>query len=203
MSLQKLGRKPKSDRKCQSKPASIDSPKPRFIPTPYDPNIDGGLEPPVEAEREVQDGVPGDLPGKNPYDNLLGNKVRSFKEAKEREELKAIMGDKAAQLKIATQAAQLAYDKERLDLDVKRGELITKTEQEAMLSVLVSSFRELLRLSIYECALRLPATEREVAVERVTTGSHNALSALGAAIMEKKSLADANAAMQEAFRGDE
>jgi predicted transcriptional regulator len=140
------------------------------------------------------------LPGQNDYDDIVTAGSFSFAEAKQREEVKALMGEKALQLKIATQTAQLAYDKEKIEVDARRGELITKEESKQRIAVLVSAFNELLRMVICDAGVKFNPLERELLVETLSSKSNDAMGLLADAVASRKNMEQISVILQSAFR---
>lgn len=142
------------------------------------------------------------LPGENTYDDAVSKGKIDYQTAKVREEV-TLVNERLAQARVATEAARIDLDKQKLALEKEREHLISRDVYLQRQGTLVSAFLELLRLTITDLSVKIPAGDREAATGATEERSRQALAALAESILKKQSAEVATQAMYDAFRGGE
>lgn len=151
---------------------------------------------PVDNKDGDGESCGGALPGFNPYD---GTRL-SYKEASERENA-ALIIKKNQQAAIEIEKAQIALDKERLELQRNKGELIPKADYLSRQEIIISTFKEVLSLVVTESSIRVPAPMRSEYQEDMASRVNAALSSIAQSVVDRLPRDAVVQNMLEAFKG--
>lgn len=138
------------------------------------------------------------LPGENAYDVAVTAGIIDYDTAKTREQV-ASEAERRRQLIIATQAAELDLERRKMELQVERGTLLTKAEHLERVEALVSSFNELLRLTISTACAYVPAHSSEIFTSRAKGRATAAMTALADCVHKRCTREQTEAALVAAF----
>jgi hypothetical protein len=147
------------------------------------------------------DSLLSSLPGHNPYDKAVATTEFTYADAKQREEV-ILIQERQTQAKLATEAAQIALDKEKLAFQQQRGELILKSEYLIKQEIIISTFKDLLSLVITESVVNIPSHVRPSFQETISRKVNAALTSVSKSVQEKQPRDLVFQNMQSAFKAE-